>query len=226
MATSPVLAEMNPVLRVAKGIYCFAQLARDNNRTALAIQGSALLNAPHFARFVSQMSKEEEGRALLQERPSIDSAHVDLDQLLALPAGSLGHAYAAMLRGGNLDPDIFQAPDGVPSPEERYTIQRIRQTHDLWHVLTGYGTDVLGELELQSFTYGQLRAPNSLLIVLFGSLRQLRRLPGLLGRLRAAYQRGKAARFLLPVRWESLWGAPVTAVRAWIFEGAPRPLAS
>jgi ubiquinone biosynthesis protein Coq4 len=43
--------------------------------------------------------------------------------------------------------------------------QRTRQTHDLWHVLTGLGTDIPGEIALQAFTYEQLHHNFSRLIM-------------------------------------------------------------
>ena len=39
-----------------------------------------------------------------------------------------------------------------PDPRAAYLAQRMRQTHDIWHVLTGYATDVAGEVQLQAFT--------------------------------------------------------------------------
>ena len=67
------------------------------------------------------------GRELLARRPAIDSAHVDLAALRILPESTLGGAYARMLRDKNLDPDLFQRPDGLPE-ELAYVAQRARQT--------------------------------------------------------------------------------------------------
>jgi ubiquinone biosynthesis protein Coq4 len=34
-----------------------------------------------------------------------------------------------------------------------YLLLRLRQTHDLWHVVTGFSTNVPGELGLKAFVY-------------------------------------------------------------------------
>ena len=59
-----------------------------------------------------------------------------------------------------LTPDIFAAKGELS--RETYVIKRLRQTHDLWHVLTGIDLDVPGELELQAFTLLQMRVPSTL----------------------------------------------------------------
>jgi ubiquinone biosynthesis protein COQ4 len=91
---------------------------------------------------------------------------------------------------------------------------RLRQTHDLWHVLTGYTPDVHGELLLQAFTYAQTGAPSAVVLAIAGSLRWAR----LAGRghwsgLREAYLRGRATKFLATFRWEEHWETPVAELR-------------
>ena len=41
------------------------------------------------------------------------------------------------------------------SPEHAYVRDRVRETHDLFHTLTGYGIDVVGESGVLGFTFGQ-----------------------------------------------------------------------
>ena len=66
-------------------------------------------------------------------------------------------------------PDVFDGPPaGVTNERAAYVIQRLRQTHDLWHVVTGYDTDPASEVALQAFTYAQLRAPGSLVLAALG----------------------------------------------------------
>jgi ubiquinone biosynthesis protein COQ4 len=89
----------------------------------------------------------------------------------------------------------------------------MRQTHDLWHVLTGYTPDVRGEVLLQAFTYGQTRAPSSLLLALFASVRWAFRWPNQAKALRAAFNHGKSTAFLPLVRWEEDWSTPVAVLR-------------
>ena len=48
-------------------------------------------------------------------------------------------------------------------------LNRIRDTHDMLHVLTGYGRDALGEQCVLAFTYSQQPAPAHLLIAYAGA---------------------------------------------------------
>ena len=52
--------------------------------------------------------------------------------------------------------------------------KRLRDQHDLWHVVTGYGRDELGELCLLGFTYAQTKNRGVGLIVLVGFYQVLR----------------------------------------------------
>lgn len=95
----------------------------------------------------------------------------------------------------------------------RYIAQRMRQTHDLWHVLTGYDTDVAGEIELQAFTYGQVRTPFALFVALGG----LARAPGgrtrLAARVWRAFHRARRAQPLCYRAWEQRFTTPLSDVR-------------
>jgi ubiquinone biosynthesis protein COQ4 len=126
-----------------------------------------------------------------------------------LREGTLGRTYSEFLRSRNLTPEVFAAPREVRDEAARYVAQRIRQTHDLWHVLTGYDTDVLGEAELQAFTYAQLRTPFSLLVALFGASNANLLSP----RVWAAYRRGKRAAPLVWRAWERHFATPLPELR-------------
>ncbi len=177
------------------------------------------VNAPKFPELLARIAMEPGGVELLREQPRIDSATVDFDRLRGLPASTLGGAYARYLDDNHLDPDLFQAPPGLP-PVPRFVVQRIRQTHDVWHVLTGYRPDVAGELALQGFSYAQLRAPSAGIIAVLGTLV---RAPGEARRVWEGFQRGRDAAFLPVVRFEELWDRPLDELRR---ELGIRPLAN
>jgi ubiquinone biosynthesis protein COQ4 len=153
------------------------------------------------------------GRELLTRKPSIDSSGFDFAALHALPESTLGGAYARMLKAKNLDPDLFYGtPPGLPE-DLAYVGQRARQTHDLWHVLTGLDTDIPGEVALQAFTHEQMHQNFSRLIVNFGQLFYGRKHPHMRRLVERARRAGAGAPFLLAIAWEELWNEPLTAVR-------------
>ena len=89
--------------------------------------------------------------------------------------GSLGQHYYDFLKSENISAEglVDASEKGLSglrelSNEEVEFHQRQRDAHDLWHVLTGYGRDALGELCLLAVTYRLLGNPGLLLIILFG----------------------------------------------------------
>nr|MBW4577583.1 hypothetical protein [Aphanothece sp. CMT-3BRIN-NPC111] len=65
---------------------------------------------------------------------------VDLEKLRSLPISTFGRTWADFLDRHNLPP-ITTGP-------------RRKQLHDGVHVLTGYGTDPVGEAQIQAFLLG------------------------------------------------------------------------
>ncbi len=154
----------------------------------------------------------DEGGRMIREQPTIDSKHVDYEALRKLPDGTLGREYVRFLDVNDLDPDLFHAPPGLPQVPA-YVAQRMRQTHDLWHVLTGYMPDVPGEVALQAFSYAQTGTPLSWLIAFFGSIRNSVKHPGIIGKSIDGYRRGKRAAFLPSVWLEEMWALPLEEAR-------------
>lgn len=189
-------------------------LARDPGRLDQVLLLAQTVNLAAVARAVSRIDEDAAGRELLAQQPRIDRHHVDFEALKALPDGTLGREYVRFLDDNGITPDAFeQAPD-LDDPRVAYVMQRMRQTHDLWHVLTGYTPDVRGEILLQAFTYAQTKAPSALIITLFGTLRWAFAWPGQREALREAFMRGRRTGFLPTFRWEDHWATPVAELRA------------
>ncbi|MET0386211.1 MAG: Coq4 family protein [Polyangiales bacterium] len=161
----------------------------------------------------ARLEADEGGQALLSERAAIDTEHVDFAALKALPEETLGGAYARALESQGLSPDLFKRPPGLPE-NLAYTEQRVRQTHDLWHVLTGMSTDIPGEVGLQAFIHAQLQQNFSKFIVWFGLAFYGLRFPQMWKLVKNGRRAGEQAAFLLGVRWEDWWTTPLSEVRA------------
>jgi ubiquinone biosynthesis protein COQ4 len=195
-----------------------ALLANPDDTRQVFLIGIAA-NAGSFAAFHERFAASAEGARLLAEKPAIDGKVVE--RLRGLPASTLGGAYARYLDGNGLDADLFQAPPGLPQPAA-YIAQRLRQTHDIWHVLTGYAPNVPGEVALQGFTFAQTRMPSAALIAFFGALKTLPRAPRVIGMTLEGYRRGRAAEFLCAVRWEDHFDRSLDEVRRDLGLEAPR----
>lgn len=211
VSTPPVVPPL--AKRVGKALGALRTLARDPGRLDQVLILTQSVNARRLAEAVMKLEETEEGRRLLADLPRIDRDHVDFDALRKLPDGTLGREYTRFLDDNGITPDAFQALPEVGDMRVAKLMLRFRQTHDLWHVLTGYKPDVAGELLLQAFMYAQTGAPGSLLLVIFGVLRWQKLDASYFKQLRHAFDRGKATSFLATVRWEELWETPVADLR-------------
>lgn len=175
---------------------------------------NASVDADVFQRLCDELSRTLDGRGLLDERPSLEARHLDVSALAALPSGTLGHALAHYFEDNHLRPF---ASDWAVHGDAEFLVRWYRETHDLHHVLTGYGTDAVGEMELQAFMAGNLGLRTSAVILGFAAVLRPHGLPPIWRyshRLRAAFERGRAARRLITARYDRLLDAPLEAVRA------------
>ncbi|MDX2092639.1 MAG: Coq4 family protein [Kofleriaceae bacterium] len=201
--------------RWKRAVMALAKVARNPEDTAQVLVFSANANAGTMKRRVQRFYADARGAKLFEEKRAIDSRTVDLAKLAALPEGTLGHAYAQFLTSRGLTPEIF---DGSPSefggdPQVAYLVQRTRQTHDLWHVVTGYETNPAGEVMLQAFTFAQTGAPSTAILALLGTLRGTLHRRTLAKDVIIAFRRGRAADRLALFAWEDYWATPLEEVR-------------
>jgi ubiquinone biosynthesis protein COQ4 len=94
--------------------------------------------------------------------------------------------------------------------------RRLRDIHDVWHVLTGYGRDALGEACLVAFSYAQTGNLGFGFIAL-GAAREIsREAKGVdaWGAVWEAYKNGRRARWLPSQDYEALFDQPLKFVRA------------
>lgn len=139
-----------------------------------------------------------------------------VEGLLRLPASTLGGAYARHMHARGFRPDFFE--DVAPRHRMHFLRLRLRQTHDIWHVLAGFDTDEFGEVGLQGFYFAQFTNGQSALILAGAVLKSLLR--GRFAELEChvnafceGYRTGRAAQSLLAVQWETLWQEELDSVR-------------
>ena len=88
-----------------------------------------------------------------------------LPELVAMPAGSLGHVYGRFMTSQGLgELPSPQLPEAIGG-DDAYLQMRIRHTHDLWHVIAGLPITLAGEAAANGLTTEQLRWPGSALLI-------------------------------------------------------------
>jgi ubiquinone biosynthesis protein COQ4 len=213
-------------IRPLDALRAMRALLRNPDDTALVFEIIEALSGRTRARVFERFSRTESGRRLIAERPNLLARLTDRDALLALPAGTLGRTYGEFMSreqisaDGLVDASENWLRDDLP-PERRWFADRLRDTHDLWHVVTGYGRDLVGEASLLAFTYAQTRNPGIGFIVAVAYLRA--RGADRAGRrhLRDGYRRGRNAAWLPGVAWEALLDQPLAHVREQLGVGEP-----
>ena len=208
-------------------------LIADPERTDQVFEIVRALSGNSFERAFQRFAATAEGRRLLAERPSLLSTLSNREALLAMPEGSFGRAYAEFMQEGQLEAaglvEAEQMADQnfakqVPVDADReFYGDRLRDMHDLWHVLTGYGRDEAGEAANLAFTLGQVWNPGIAFIVLAGAAIGPKNLTFFWQRyLFWAWRRGRQATLLTAAPYERLLAMPLADVRRQLGIQTPR----
>jgi ubiquinone biosynthesis protein COQ4 len=174
-----------------------------------AMRGKSGLRA--FRRFAASPT----GAQIIREKRRLLDTLSDQGRLAALPEKSFGRCYSNFMEEEQLTAEGLVAAsqswetDPVPADVQLFR-ERIRDAHDLTHVLTGYGRDPLGEICLLAFMYAHTRNRGAALIVLM-SLARMAHAPR-----RAvfeAWRNGRKTRWLQDQDFEALLPRPLGEVR-------------
>ena len=203
------------------------KLLSDPESTENAIDLTYAIGRNEFERGFQRYVRSKRGRRLLERAPDLASTLSDRDMLARLPEGSLGHSYLAYLdqngfkATGLIDVERrvaarWQAEEGFPALD-RYRgwfRDRMIMVHDLSHVLTGYGTDNVGEATLLAFNAAQNGGTSNLFLTLGAAFDMWRALgAGWPAYVFAAYRRAWRTVPLVELPWEDLLPVPLETVR-------------
>ena len=205
-------------LRWRRALAELRALLADPDDTDRAVSLIYAFGGQEFERNFQRFAASPSSRALLAERPSLLATLSERASLAALPAGSLGRAYLAYLDANGFEPEgliavqnrveaRWQREHGFPAldPLRAWFRDRTLLSHDLFHLLTGYGTDELGEATLLAFSLAQLGGRGQAFLTLGAALEVV----GTLGWRFLAYdfrawRRGRRAVWLPALPWEEL----------------------
>jgi ubiquinone biosynthesis protein Coq4 len=205
-----------PVSRIQwlKTWYAGLRLLADPERLDEVFVLAESLGSLEGARFTREQAiSHERGRRAMRERYRVPP--YSLAKLRAMPEGSLGRELAILLDARGLDPASL--PRREVTSDDEYVLAHLYETHDHWHVLTGFGTDIPGELGVQAFYLAQLGGdlPRTLITggLLHGLLWDLQDWDARLSAVRRGYDLGKLSQPIFGLRWDELWPRPLEEVR-------------
>lgn len=214
----------SPPVRPVHAVSSVLKLIRNKEDTRQVFETINALSGGSGKRLFRRFVATPYGRRVVSEPVRLERILGDRAGLRALPEGSLGRAYLDFMEGEDLTPEGLLAAAGEAGidyhgetqfEEFRRLFLHLSVSHDLWHVLTGYGIDALGELCNLVFTYRQTRNPGIRLIIVMGMLAQMREAPHLPIRaaLEEAKRLGRGVDFLLQEDVEAMLPEPLEDVR-------------
>ncbi len=149
-------------LRPLKALRHFRNLIADKEDTAQVFYIIEALNGKALLRGFEDFERTEKGRLRIAERRDLVPLLDDHAAISKFPAGSVGAAYLEFMQreglsAAGLVEEFDRFSDGYPTYNDvlEWYGHRLRDTHDLMHVLTGYNRDALGEVCVLAFSHGQ-----------------------------------------------------------------------
>ncbi|MGI9327362.1 MAG: Coq4 family protein [Pseudomonadales bacterium] len=202
------------------------ELLDDPSDTAKAQDVFMAIGATDFERNYQRFLLSRSGQPMSQCTSLVESLS-DRQSLELLPEGSLGRCYLDYLDANGFEPlslielsrgtqDRWEREEGIAPRDSQHIwfSDRMALCHDLFHVVSGYGTDNVNEAALLVFSQPQLQGKANALLT-FGATLKLYREHGFVW-LRYAYQawcRGRRARWLPAFPWEETLSLPLATVR-------------
>ncbi len=142
---------------------------------------------------------------------------INLAQLERLPENTLGHQFAIHARERGINPN---AVEKMPADNDGdWLMAYSYESHDLWHVLTGFYYNLEGEFGVAGFYMGQI--PKYSFVAFFTSILMLRTVwndrdavATHMAAFAHGYELGKAAKCLIGLDWAASFDRNLEELRA------------
>lgn len=184
----------------------------NNTKAALAIAEN-LLNLGLIKDEVDKIKSTGEGAGAMERKKLLSP--INLDVLQNCAPGTLGRVYSDRMLAENLLPEFYKPIDIVN--DETFVMMSLRQTHDLWHAITGFGTSAPEELGLQAFMMAQCHSPLPPILIGGRLIASAIRSPGecrsIVEQVAKGWLMGKRSKPIFALDWELHWDTPLQQLR-------------
>jgi len=196
------------------------KLLNDKEDTGQVFEIMRALNGSSTAKCYHRLLTTEQGGRIAYERAEFARLLMDDAWLDGLPDGSVGAAYRRFIRSEQISAEglIEISRQNAVGVDEAHPYawmgRRTRDVHDIWHILSGYHRDALGEACLVGFSYAQTGGLGWALIAAGAAwrARKAKQYP-FVKAIWQGYRRGKAAKWLLGQDYERLMREPLESAR-------------
>jgi len=183
--------------RPLKMLHHFGKLVEDKEDTAQVFHIIEAAKAKRSHNQAWNFIRSEQGQRFIAEETDIPGMLDDHARWADCAANTVAAHYMAFMKREGLSAAGLVAESHKWLPAEarhadltEWYFERQRDTHDLFHVLTGYGRDALGEASLLGFTYEQ-NFNRGILFIAYAGTRQIKKVSGTKAPLFAAIKEGR-----------------------------------
>jgi ubiquinone biosynthesis protein COQ4 len=220
-----------PTFQFRKAWGHFREFTKDKEQTDQIIAVTDALPWRGMAEAAAVFLASDRGRAIYQSEPFLPDFLDDHVALRRTPKGSFAHAYCDFMEregltaAGMVEASAARESSRPPSPDGvDWYIDRLRDFHDILHIVTGYGRDLLGEQCIFAFMYHQRPSPGHLTVAWAGTLMMKAKMKTRAPIIRAfleARRNGKACPRIVEQPIQQLFAMPLAEVRKLL--NAPEP---
>jgi ubiquinone biosynthesis protein COQ4 len=186
--------------------------ASDGDFDAIAQLSNALNDDESLKTMVEFLSLDPQGKQAFLDRPRL--GNVDLYKLHQLNTSTFGYIYADHMLTNNLTP--LQA--NQVNNDYEFLAAHITETHDIWHVVTGCDTNIIGEIRLEAFYVAQLYTSRFWLALLAKNLLktvvyEIEVTDRYMDAITQGWLMAKQAKPLFGIQWKTLWEISLQDIR-------------
>ncbi len=214
-----------------KVLHHFGKLIDDKEDTAQVFHIIEATQGRASHRHAWSFINSTDGQLFLREETDIPAMLDDHARWDDCDENSVAKQYIAFMKREGLsarglveESHKWAPPENRPQDLTEWYFDRLRDTHDLFHVLTGYGRDALGEASLLGFSYSQ-NYNRGILFIAYAAARQIKKVSGtaapLFSAVREGQRLGKAAARIAHQDIEALMREDIDAARARMSIGKP-----
>jgi ubiquinone biosynthesis protein COQ4 len=219
-AERPAFRTTSPKLDWGHALKSLRRLLNDKEDTTAVFEIMRALNGASTAKNYLRLLETQQGGRIAFQRQEFARLQMDDAWLDTLPEGSVGAAYRHFIRAEQISAEglIEISRQNSAHVDEQHPYawmgRRTRDVHDIWHILSGYHRDGLGEACLVAFSFAQTGGLGWAVIALGAASRSRKSGPyPFVKAIWQGYRRGKAAKWLLGEDYERLMSEPLEAAR-------------
>lgn len=219
----PTFAPPSARMDIPRALRALRALLRDKENTTQVFEIMRALNGGSAPRNYRRLLTTPQGGRIAYEHEELIELLDDDAAMSVYPRGTVGGEYLAWRKAENLSAEGLAQESrkglDLSKVEMRHPYawfgRRIRDSHDLWHIVSGYGRDGLGEACLVAFSFAQTRGPGWAVIAIGAGVKAIRLGGGWkhVAAIWEGYQRGRRSAWLPGEDYRALLAEPVESAR-------------